>query len=183
MRVVQFKLLTGNLQTQRCGEHFPRGRIDSLTAHLTKRCPAISQEDRLNAFMALSGMTHASHKIQHNQNAQVQVEAQVVGQGQAHGQPNVGLVDVPMMQSETERDWTALGVLAEVSRHFDLNEKGDAPLNNAAAPGQPGPQSTEQRFELQDQFQGDGANPVRDTTGEKRSRNKLRKYLGLKSPR
>ncbi|KAM7204473.1 hypothetical protein V8F20_003589 [Naviculisporaceae sp. PSN 640] len=152
-----------------CGEHFPRGRIDSLTTHLTKRCPAISQEDRLNCLMALSGMTHPSHKLQSNRNAQVQaqLQTQVQGHVQAHGLPNVGSIDVPMMQTEAERDWTALGVLAEVSRHFDLNEKSDVPVQHASANMQPGSQPTEQRFELPEQFQGDSANPNRDSTEEK----------------
>lgn len=74
-----------------------------------------------------------------------------------------------MMQQEAERDWTALGVLAEVSRHFDLNEKSDVPVNHAAATPQPGSQPTEQRFELAGQFQGDSANPGRDATEEKPS--------------
>ena len=55
-----------------------------------------------------------------------------------------------------QRDWTALGVLAEVSRQINLNEKNDdrgQPANAAAPPvsappaAQPG-----DRFELQDQF-------------------------------
>jgi len=29
-----------------CGEQFPKGRIDSLTTHLTKKCPALSLRQR-----------------------------------------------------------------------------------------------------------------------------------------
>ncbi|KAK4146736.1 uncharacterized protein C8A04DRAFT_25304 [Dichotomopilus funicola] len=122
-----------------CGEHFPRGRLDSLTSHLTKKCPAISESERVSALLALSGMSHASQRFQQNHQAQARA-------AQANGSP----VDLPMMQ----RDWTALGVLAEVSRQIDLNEKNDGGQPGAAAPSgapPPGGQPAE-RFEMQDQF-------------------------------
>lgn len=132
--------------SHRCGEHFPRGRLDSLTSHLTKKCPAISEAERVNALLTLSGMSHASHRFQQSQQAQAHAQAQAA---QASGSP----VDLPMVQ----HNWTALGVLAEVSRQIDLNEKNDdrgqpngtaPPPATAAAPGsQPA-----ERFELQEQF-------------------------------
>ena len=39
-----------------CGEHFPKGRIDSLTTHLTKKCQAIPMEDRRRALLQLHEM-------------------------------------------------------------------------------------------------------------------------------
>ncbi|KAK3323531.1 hypothetical protein B0T19DRAFT_401853 [Cercophora scortea] len=151
-----------------CGEHFPRGRLDSLTTHLTKKCPAIGEADRVNALFTLSGMGHASHKLQHshhNHHAHQQAHAAHAAhvhahaahvQSQAAGPP----VDLPMMQREMERDWTALGVLAEVSRQIDLNEKNDDRVQPSQATGTaPGSQSSPptsappaaDRFELQDQ--------------------------------
>ncbi|KAK4042843.1 hypothetical protein C8A01DRAFT_44199 [Parachaetomium inaequale] len=126
-----------------CGEHFPRGRLDSLTSHLTKKCPAISEAERVNALLALSGMSHASQRFQQSQQAQAQAHARA----QANGSP----VDLPMMQ----RDWTALGVLAEVSRQIDLNEKNDdRGQPNGAVPSGPSPPGGQpaERFELQEQF-------------------------------
>jgi hypothetical protein len=126
-----------------CGEHFPRGRLDSLTSHLTKKCPAISEAERVNALLALSGMSDATQRFQPNQQPQAQE--------QARAQANGSSVDLPMIQ----RDWTALGVLAEVSRQIDLNEKNDdrGQPNGAgpAGPAPPGSQPSE-RFELQEQF-------------------------------
>ncbi|KXX79792.1 hypothetical protein MMYC01_204390 [Madurella mycetomatis] len=130
-----------------CGEHFPRGRLDSLTSHLTKKCPAISEAERVNALLTLSGMSHASQRFQQSQHAQAQAQARAQGNGSP--------VDLPMIQ----RDWTALGVLAEVSRQIDLNEKNDdrgqpngaAPPALAPAPAPPGSQPAD-RFELQEQF-------------------------------
>lgn len=117
--------------------------------------------------MTLSGMNHASHKIQHHRQAHAQTQAH---QAQAHTQTNVAPVDVPMMQGEMERDWTALGVLAEVSRHFDLNEKSDGPPANAPAAGHSNPQTTTERFEVQEQLTGDPATPSREVSGEKQSK-------------
>jgi len=73
-----------------------------------------------------------------------------------------------MMQGEMERDWTALGVLAEVSRHFDLNEKSDGPPANGQTTG-PGQHTTE-RFEVQEQFTGNDTSASRDLAGEKQGR-------------
>jgi hypothetical protein len=133
----------GFSQPHRCGEHFPRGRLDSLTSHLTKKCPAISEAERVNALLTLSGMSHASQRFQQSQQAQAQAQARADANGSS--------VDLPMMQ----RDWTALGVLAEVSRQIDLNEKNDdrGPPNGTSppAPAPPGGQPSE-RFDLQDQF-------------------------------
>lgn len=123
-----------------CGEHFAKGRIDSLTNHLTKKCPAISEADRINACLTLHGIHHASPRGQKDQ-------------VQANGPP----VDLPMMQ----RDWTALETLAEVSRQIDLSEKHDdrspssAPPSTAAgtaaaAPG--GGTHVQERFELAEPF-------------------------------
>ncbi|KAH6856518.1 hypothetical protein B0I37DRAFT_403050 [Chaetomium sp. MPI-CAGE-AT-0009] len=123
-----------------CGEHFPRGRLDSLTGHLTKKCPAISESERVSALLALSGMSHASQRFQQTQ------------QAQARAQANGSSVDLPLIQ---QRDWTALGVLAEVSRQIDLNEKNDdrGQPNGTVQQGHssPGGQPAE-RFELQEQF-------------------------------
>jgi hypothetical protein len=110
---------------------------------LTKKCPAISEAERVNALLALSGMSHASQRFQQSQQAQAHAHARA----QANGPP----VDLPMMQ----RDWTALGVLAEVSRQIDLNEKNDdRGQPNGTVPSGPSPPGGQpaDRFELQDQF-------------------------------
>ncbi|OIW32522.1 hypothetical protein CONLIGDRAFT_678913 [Coniochaeta ligniaria NRRL 30616] len=89
-----------------CGENFPKGRIDSLTNHLTKKCPAISEADRINACLTLHGIHHAANR----------------GPKSRQVQPNGPPVDLPMMQ----RDWTALETLAEVSRQIEASEKQPA---------------------------------------------------------
>ncbi|KAK3990019.1 hypothetical protein QBC44DRAFT_369337 [Cladorrhinum sp. PSN332] len=123
-----------------CGEHFPRGRLDSLMTHLTKKCPAISEADRMTAFIGISGMSHATQKFE---------------QQQAHQDPNRAYdgsgVDLPI----NDRDWTALGVLAEVSRQIDLSEKNDdrgQPIGALPTDGAPTSSQPGDRYDLHDQF-------------------------------
>ncbi|KAK4193783.1 hypothetical protein QBC35DRAFT_6438 [Podospora australis] len=137
-----------------CGEHFPRGRLDSLTSHLTKRCPAISEADRMSALLTLSGMAHASQKFQSQQNHQQHQSLPL------HTQPDGSSADysVPLPDAH-QRDWTALGVLAEVSRQIDLSEKNDdrAPPNSGLPSGSmpAGSQPGERYEQLQEQFIAD----------------------------
>lgn len=96
-----------------CGENFPKGRIDSLTTHLTKRCPAISEQDRINACLMLNGISAARtpRTLQARQQQQVQ----------PHPGPQL---ELPLMQPH--QNWTPLETLAEVSRRQidHLNEYG-----------------------------------------------------------
>ena len=99
-----------------CGENFPKGRIDSLTAHLTKKCPAISESDRISICLALHGLQNVPPR------------------------PSKGATVAPQHQNSAEHvsqaqdePWSALQTLAEVSRHYDEvnNKPQDA---NAAGP-------------------------------------------------
>ncbi|KAK3400129.1 hypothetical protein B0T20DRAFT_477979 [Sordaria brevicollis] len=149
------------LHRHRCGEHFPRGRLDSLTTHLTKKCPAIGEADRVNAIFTLSGMSHASHRLQQTQHNQGQVQPPLQNPAQVNG-VNGSTVDLPMIQRDLQRDWTALGVLAEVSRQIDMSEKNDdrvplhPPVSSGTVPGATTTQSIE-HFVVQDQ--GNVENP------------------------
>jgi hypothetical protein len=91
-----------------CGEKFPKGRIDSLTNHLVKKCPALSLEDRQKALLELNNLPQIGN-----------------GAGGSSGVPMNGpTVDLPI----NGRPWepmTALSVLAEASRQMDLKEKHD----------------------------------------------------------
>ena len=90
-----------------CGENFPKGRIDSLTNHLTKKCPAISDHERLNACLTLHGIQNPAGRVHKGK------QEQQVPEVNANGPP----VDLPMLP---QRDWTALETLAEVSRTLRL---------------------------------------------------------------
>lgn len=147
--------LTFGADNCRCGEHFPRGRLDSLTNHLTKKCPAISEADRVAAFIGISGMSHATQKFQQQQ-AQQDPNRVYDGPG----------VDLPI----NDRDWTALGVLAEVSRQIDLSEKNDdRGQPNGALPGDGAPPSSQpgDRYDLHDQFTVENAQLNQEDEGAK----------------
>lgn len=101
-----------------CGEKFPKGRIDSLTAHILKKCVAMRDQDRQKAAMEFNHMHEMNHR--------------------GHGHGNVAMrgrgVDLPVVND----NWSALETLAEVSRQIEMDEhnKHDGPSH---APGMGGP--------------------------------------------
>lgn len=114
-----------------CGEKFPKGRIDSLTTHLVKKCPAISLRDRQKALLQLNDLPDIND---------------------ARNQGNSASVELPV----GNRNWTALETLAEVSRQIDLSEKQDdrTQHNNSSAPRAEETPRID-RFELQEQWTPD----------------------------
>ncbi|KAL7921623.1 hypothetical protein ACQKWADRAFT_294810 [Trichoderma austrokoningii] len=119
---------------KQCGENFPKGRIDSLTTHITKKCPAISDSDRMRACLELHGIT-----------ARAAVERQPHGGVSVNGQATAQLVP-------PQGGWSALETLAEASRQVDLSENSrgqKAP--DAVNPANGGGFVTD-RLELQEQF-------------------------------
>jgi hypothetical protein len=87
-----------------CGEKFPKGRIDSLTNHLVKKCPGITLQQRQKALLELNGFSGDGPKNAH-------------GESKTNG-PSV---ELPI----GTRNWTALETLAEASRQIATNEKPD----------------------------------------------------------
>lgn len=122
---------------KQCGENFPKGRIDSLTTHITKKCPAISDSDRMRACLELHGITNRAHSDRNGAQRNAHANAQAAQ-----------LQNLP-------QGWSALETLAEASRQVDLNENnrvvqkgqdGSSPANPANG------EFTADRFEVQEQF-------------------------------
>ncbi|KAF2735236.1 hypothetical protein EJ04DRAFT_492078 [Polyplosphaeria fusca] len=89
-----------------CGEKFPKGRIDSLTNHLVKKCPALPIRDRQHAVLQLHGLPDLPENMAH------------MATPPQNGQ-TMNLPFAPAKQS-----MSALETLAEVSRqHLDLSGK------------------------------------------------------------
>lgn len=131
---------------KQCGENFPKGRIDSLTTHITKRCPAISDSERMRACLELHGITHARSAAERHHQAQAAQAA-----SQANGQQ--------VSPSALPQGWSALETLAEASRQVDLNEnsrgnKAQQQPDQAQAQAQVEDSSAQnaERFELQEQY-------------------------------
>lgn len=129
---------------KQCGENFPKGRIDSLTTHITKKCPAISDSDRMRACLELHGLTKPEFPTNHTH------------QPTDGSEQGLGVAQV----SELPQGWSALETLAEASRQVDLNENNrvqtaqstDSLLNpNPSSPTNADGNITD-RFELQEQF-------------------------------
>jgi hypothetical protein len=94
---------------------FPKGRIDSLTNHLVKRCPALPLQDRQRALLQMHELPIPDHMAQTaNTNAPGPSQMQ-------HGQK----MSFPFAPS---KQLSALETLAEVSRqHLDLSGKRKQP--------------------------------------------------------
>lgn len=118
---------------KQCGEAFPKGRIDSLTTHITKKCPAISESDRMRACLELHGIASSRAPPDRSQS-----------EVQGNGQPAVAPV--------LPQGWSALETLAEASRQVDLNEnsRGQKGQDNPTNPANG--EHVGDRFELQEQF-------------------------------
>ncbi|EKJ73893.1 hypothetical protein FPSE_05854 [Fusarium pseudograminearum CS3096] len=145
---------------KQCGENFPKGRIDSLTTHITKKCPAISESDRMRACLELHGITNARAPAE-----------RPPPETQPNGQP----VDVPNLP----QGWSALETLAEASRQVDLNENNRAQSVQASVdPSDPAnPQHVSDRFELHEQFTLDNPPVSCETRSQQGSRGVIQQPL------
>ncbi|KAH7385759.1 hypothetical protein BKA66DRAFT_608549 [Pyrenochaeta sp. MPI-SDFR-AT-0127] len=92
-----------------CGEKFPKGRIDSLTNHLVKKCPALPLRDRQRALLQFHELPLPDNMAQ---------TANTNGPSQMLNGQKINLPFAPSKQL------SALETLAEVSRqHLDLTGK------------------------------------------------------------
>ncbi|KAF7676773.1 hypothetical protein GT037_004985 [Alternaria burnsii] len=93
------------------GKQFPKGRIDSLTNHLVKKCPALPLQDRQRALLQM-------HELPLPDNMTQAASPNAPGPSQMqHGQK----MNLPFAPS---KQLSALETLAEVSRqHLDLSGK------------------------------------------------------------
>lgn len=133
-----------------CGEKFPKGRIDSLTTHLVKKCPAISLRDRQKALLQLNDLPDLPDGPRTRGAAMGAAAAAAAG---PDGQRVEGLG-----MALGNRNWTALETLAEVSRQIDLSEKGDGQggrKNSTGARARTEEPARVERFELQEQWTPD----------------------------
>ena len=102
-----------------CGEKFPKGRIDSLTTHLVKKCPAIALRDRQRALLQLHELPTDVEGLEHASKDECK-KPDVEGVGSKASYPQRGAtVELPF----STRNLTPLEALAEVSRQFDLSEQ------------------------------------------------------------
>ncbi|KAI9807643.1 MAG: hypothetical protein M1825_005584 [Sarcosagium campestre] len=107
-----------------CGETFPKGRIDSLTTHLIKKCPSVSQPDRDRALMQLRDLPDPEATETARQTIKSRATS---GSSPTKTLANGEKVDLPI----TTRNWTPLEALAEVSRQ--ITDHPDKPSSSAKA--------------------------------------------------
>jgi hypothetical protein len=96
---------------KRCGEQFPKGRIEGLTTHLTKKCPSLSHADRMRVVLRLHDIVDPNEES--GQSATTQ-DATTSG-----GPENQSML------SAKPQNFNALNVLAEASRRVGGNPQDD----------------------------------------------------------
>lgn len=94
-----------------CGEHFPKGRTDNLTAHLTKKCPALNTIDRTKIVLRLHDLAGPN----------VDPSLDLTARGGSHTELG-GSVELPFSPTR-QQNFDGLNVLAEASRRVG----GDGP--------------------------------------------------------
>ena len=104
-----------------CGERFPKGRIDSLTNHLTKKCQSLSQPERKKVLLELhdlAGLTDVEG-------------ANAVANG---GMDKGKRVDLPY--TPRQQNFGGLEVLAEASRQVGASDQTRGqPYDGTVNPG------------------------------------------------
>ena len=91
-----------------CGEEFPRGRVEGLSGHITKKCPAISLAERTSVVLRL-------HDLEKQDGG---VNTEVVAHTTNRGQANLSYAPPESQQ------FNALNVLAEASRRVGAPNRG-----------------------------------------------------------
>ncbi|KAK7625189.1 hypothetical protein IWX49DRAFT_624683 [Phyllosticta citricarpa] len=110
-----------------CGERFPKGRIDTLTAHLVKKCPALTAQDRQRAILQfhdlpVPDLPPSSSSAQGSSvPASASSSASAPSGGQNNGAQN-GKQPMTLPYAAPKAGMSRLEALAEVSRQrLDLS--------------------------------------------------------------
>ena len=95
-----------------CGEDFPKGRIDSLVAHLTKKCTSISLPERTKIVLRLHDLGD-NEELGYSNNT-------MIGKGRN--------VELPYSPTRSH-NFNGLNVLAEASRRVGADAPGKGHKN------------------------------------------------------
>ncbi|KAK8251828.1 hypothetical protein IWZ00DRAFT_252463 [Phyllosticta capitalensis] len=111
-----------------CGEKFPKGRIDTLTAHLVKKCPALTAQDRQRAILQFHDLPVPDlppSSSSTTQGSAVPASASPSASSQSGGQNNGaqnGKQPMTLPYAAPKAGMSRLEALAEVSRQrLDLS--------------------------------------------------------------
>ncbi|KAH8656201.1 hypothetical protein BGZ60DRAFT_472846 [Tricladium varicosporioides] len=115
---------------KQCGDHFPKGRIDSLNNHISKKCPGLNEAERRSILLEMNNMPNDGIHSMHN------------------GEMQMGVPQPPGVIGNNG-EWTALEALAEVSRQM---QNPDHSESNQVKRGVPGDTPPAKRLKLQEQY-------------------------------
>lgn len=112
---------------KQCGETFPKGRIDSLTSHITKKCPAIPEADRMRACLELHGLAVAKAAA---------ADRSLHADKRAKPREANGDGSVPT-SGPGSQSWLGLETLAEASRQVEVVRQVDGDGRHEDSPATP----------------------------------------------
>ena len=131
-----------------CRLEFPKGRIDSLTTHLLKKCPQISSQDRRRAVHQLHDLPDPDASDGSRGSQRCRRAAQLAfrrRQGEKRvddgHRPTHGANAFATAPPDAGHNWPPLETLAEASRQFELSEKRTSTprdfVDDGHPPGEP----------------------------------------------
>lgn len=124
-----------------CGERFPKGRIDSLTTHLVKKCPRISTPDRRKALLELNNIPDHADSAR-TRGGQVQMNGPSAMDWTRAEDPN-----------NANSDFSGLHALVEATQFDILQKHDDRAVNNGTGRG--GSASEPARLDIQELYTSD----------------------------
>ncbi|KAH9827130.1 transcription factor-like protein 21 [Teratosphaeria destructans] len=120
---------------KKCGEFFPKGRVDALLSHLLKRCPNVTQANREHVYFHLQTNPPPKPSIKGSKSigksCSAQISSNTPEQDATHSQEAQGPVSGT---SNIFQQPSALETLAEVSRqHLDFSARRERVAGPAPA--------------------------------------------------
>ncbi|KIW95366.1 uncharacterized protein Z519_03950 [Cladophialophora bantiana CBS 173.52] len=119
---------------KRCGEHFSRGRTESMVTHLTKKCTAVSHAERTKIILRLHDLALPDVHPYIDPNYSPQT---------AENDPTLAKQDersnaaVTLPFGQDEQNFDGLNVLAEASRRVGSNARGNTSSTSIDRDGHP----------------------------------------------
>jgi len=104
---------------KKCGEEFPKGRIDSLVAHLTKKCTSISLTERTKIVLQLHDLGDSETSPKNSSNPRL-------SKGKS--------INIPYSPSRPQ-NFNGLNVLAEASRRVGATDHTRETVNTSNTSG------------------------------------------------
>ncbi|KAJ4503055.1 hypothetical protein HRR83_008941 [Exophiala dermatitidis] len=117
----------------RCGAHFPKGRRETLNAHLTKKCPSVSEAERIEIGWRLLDLPAPNEDNIRQKGATVNPGSGTSSMVASSSSTTIAQdVQRQQQQQQQQQNFNGLNVLAEASRQVGgNNSSGYTPADQA----------------------------------------------------